>query len=617
MEKNNAFVTVLSTDSYLPGVLALFESLKRTNSKINTFAVVINENIQEDTKKRLQKEGYRVILKESIAIPESIQVKNSMLSTSNWNNSFDKFNLFGLDEFDKIVYLDSDMYVNKNIDELFDKPNMSAVVAGKSCPGNEFWKELNSGIMVIEPKKEVVQELVNKMLEMSKPRIKVSPKRTSNKMWKTTRKPTVQGVFKNLFKYVQGKGDQDVIESYYNWKDNPHLELDEKYNVFSYYTDYYINKLGYSKDDLSVIHFIGAKKPWMLSDTEITAYQERCKRKNNVAQLDFFNKYLEIIKDKEVQYLNSNIDKNIPTFSIIIPMKNADRYIKNTLDSIFNQNFNDIQVLVVDDNSDYTDISKYIVTSYKNHHPNINLQLLKTVNDEGGPGGARNVGIDNAIGKYILFLDADDALTDNSLYSIKKTISENPDTDMFVLGYQLIRRDEYERDIKTYNLPAGKLQESRFFQIGANTAGSIWNLCINRCFFGDKDDENKIRFKPNCKFEDLPIKVNLFVRNKKKIKTVPIITHSQYSRDMKSITGTLTLKDMIRMLNAHYEIANIKDTESNLGLKDKIYIDARKFSMIATCSWLFQKAIRNKLTILSKKREERKKILEDEITLEM
>lgn len=358
MEKNNAFVTVLSTDSYLPGVLALFESLKRTNSKINKFVVVVNENIQEDTKKRLHKEGYQVILKESISIPESIQVKNSILSTSNWNYSFDKFNLFGLDEFDKIVYLDSDMYVNKNIDELFDKPNMSAVVAGKSYPGNEFWKELNSGIMVIEPKKEIVEELVNKMLEMSKPRIKMTPKKVSNRMWSTTRKPTVQGVFKNLFKYVQGRGDQDVIESYYNWKDNPHLELDERYNVFSYYTDYYINKLGYSKDDLSVIHFIGAKKPWMLNDNEITAYQEKCKRKNNVAQLDFFNKYLEIIKDKQ-QDLNSNTDKNdIPTFSIIIPMKNADRYIKNTLDSIFNQNFDDIQILVVDDNSDYSDISK-------------------------------------------------------------------------------------------------------------------------------------------------------------------------------------------------------------------------------------------------------------------
>lgn len=60
-----------------------------------------------------------------------------------------------------------------NIDELFDKPNMSAVVAGKSFPGNESWEELNSGVMVIEPKKEIREELIKKMNDMSNSKRKI------------------------------------------------------------------------------------------------------------------------------------------------------------------------------------------------------------------------------------------------------------------------------------------------------------------------------------------------------------------------------------------------------------------------------------------------------------
>lgn len=308
---------------------------------------------------------------------------------------------------------------------------------------------------------------------------------------------------------------------------------------------------------------------------------------------------------------------NQPLFSIIIPMKNADKYIRNALDSIANQQFDNIQVIVIDDNSDSTDISKYLVHSWKNHHSNINLQLFQTIKEQGGPGGARNIGLDNANGKYILFLDADDTLNENALHSIKKAIDENQNTDIFVLGNQLTRRDCLENNKKTYSYSAGKVQESRLFQIGANTAGTIWNTCIKKELFGEKDDKYKIRFKPNCKFEDLPTKVNLFVRNKKKINAISTITHTQYSRPNTSITGTLLLKDMRRLVEAHYEISNIKETETNINSRDKIYIDARKISFIVVGSWLIEKAFRNNIDRKRKQKEAEKQTLEDEIMLGM
>ena len=313
----------------------------------------------------------------------------------------------------------------------------------------------------------------------------------------------------------------------------------------------------------------------------------------------------------------TEINKKVPLFSIIIPMKNADRYIRSALESIESQDFNDMEVLVIDDNSDSTDISKYLVESWKNCHPDIDVKLFQTSKNNGGPGGARNIGLDNAAGKYVLFLDSDDRLNKNALKGVKSAIEQNPDTDIFVLGYQLTRKDEFNNDKKTMNLKTGKIQEFRFFQIGANTAGTIWNTCTKRSLFGGKNDKDKIRFKPNCKFEDLPTKVNLFVRNKKRIKAVSTVTHTQYSRPNTSVTGTLGLKDLRRLADAHIEIANIKKTEHEVDLKDKIYIGARKISFVAVSSWLIQKAIRNKIELKRRQKKQEKQTLKDEITLGM
>ena len=88
--------------------------------------------------------------------------------------------------------------------------------------------------------------------------------------------------------------------------------------------------------------------------------------------------------------------------SIIIPMFNAEKYIEQTLESIFEQSYTNWEVIIVDNFS--TDRSREIVTKYINEK--IQVILLNT--NSGGPAKPRNIGIDNAKGKYIAFLDADD-----------------------------------------------------------------------------------------------------------------------------------------------------------------------------------------------------------------
>ena len=295
---------------------------------------------------------------------------------------------------------------------------------------------------------------------------------------------------------------------------------------------------------------------------------------------------------------------NKPTFSIIIPMKNAEQHIFNTLNSISNQNYNNIEVLIIDDNSNIEDNAKEIVEIWKQQHPQITVKCFETQHGHRGPGGARNIGLDNATGEYILFLDSDDQLNDNALLSVRQAIGNTPDTDIFVLGYQLTRLDFNGNKVNTMKLPAGKLQESRIFQIGVNTAGTIWNTCIKKSLFDGRNGRDEIRFKENCVFEDFPTKVQLFIRNKKKIKSVKHMTHTQFSRPCTSITGTLKFRDMKSLIDANKEIANMKPEAD---LKDKMYINVRLALIPATLSWFTTKCIHNKIDLLRKNFQKREK----------
>lgn len=86
-------------------------------------------------------------------------------------------------------------------------------------------------------------------------------------------------------------------------------------------------------------------------------------------------------------------------FSTIIPVFNRSDLVVETLESVFNQEFSDQEIIVVDDGS--TDGTLQVLAKYSDH-----IKLLQQENK--GPGEARNLGIYHAQGQYIVFLDSDD-----------------------------------------------------------------------------------------------------------------------------------------------------------------------------------------------------------------
>ena len=114
--------------------------------------------------------------------------------------------------------------------------------------------------------------------------------------------------------------------------------------------------------------------------------------------------------------------ENKNKFSIIIPNYNKEEYVRETLESIFNQTYKNFEVIVVDDGS--TDKSIEIINEF-------DIKLFHTNRKRAG--GARNVGIDNAIGDYIIFLDSDDYFTNNTVLERLNNLIK--DEDIIFLNY--------------------------------------------------------------------------------------------------------------------------------------------------------------------------------------
>lgn len=121
--------------------------------------------------------------------------------------------------------------------------------------------------------------------------------------------------------------------------------------------------------------------------------------------------------------------------SVIIPLYNKETIIGRTLNSVILQDYGDFEVIIVDDGS--TDNSLKVVEEYieqlktsKSHAQHIHIVRQHN----GGPSAARNTGVRNAKGEWIVFLDADDELTEGALQYFSEIIKQYSDADIIDCG---------------------------------------------------------------------------------------------------------------------------------------------------------------------------------------
>ena len=155
--------------------------------------------------------------------------------------------------------------------------------------------------------------------------------------------------------------------------------------------------------------------------------------------------------------------------SVIIPVYNAEEYIARALESVLNQTYEKLDIIVVDDGSDDNslDICKRYAACDKR------IKLLHKQN--GGQASARTYGIKRACGDYITFLDADDYI-DVETYAniIKKTDIRMPD----VIAYNLIEEDNEPVIKKNKFIMIMRRCKKTYFHTCC-----VWKIFLNLEFF--------------------------------------------------------------------------------------------------------------------------------------
>ena len=104
-------------------------------------------------------------------------------------------------------------------------------------------------------------------------------------------------------------------------------------------------------------------------------------------------------------------------FSIIIPAYNAEKYIMNALESIKNQIYKNLELIIVDDGS--TDNTSSIINKFIDENKTMDIKTVRIENS--GPAHARNIGLELASGAYFCFLDSDDFIYENTFEEIFET----------------------------------------------------------------------------------------------------------------------------------------------------------------------------------------------------
>lgn len=132
--------------------------------------------------------------------------------------------------------------------------------------------------------------------------------------------------------------------------------------------------------------------------------------------------------------MKSNPNKILPMVSVIIPLYNGEKYIIKCLESVRNQNYPFVEIIVVDDGS--TDHSMDLITAYRKKHKKVLTFVLLSQTNQ-GQGATRNAGLQNVSGQYLTFLDQDDTLEDGILLKMVSQ-AEAVHADIVSCGYRRI-----------------------------------------------------------------------------------------------------------------------------------------------------------------------------------
>jgi len=171
-------------------------------------------------------------------------------------------------------------------------------------------------------------------------------------------------------------------------------------------------------------------------------------------------------------------------FSIITPVYNGEEFISKAIESTINQSHADWEMLIINNGS--TDNTVNTVSKYAEKDPRI--KLINCSYNSGSPARPRNLGLKQAKGEYVAFLDADDAFLQEKLVAVEQYFNDHPDIDCVCHGERHIKnniviREDYYGPHTTY--------EDLFFRGNSLSTSAITmtRSCMEKVGFFSEEKE--------------------------------------------------------------------------------------------------------------------------------
>lgn len=254
-----------------------------------------------------------------------------------------------------------------------------------------------------------------------------------------------------------------------------------------------------------------------------------------------------MITTKKSDEINGIQEKQTPIISIIVPVYKVEKYLKRCIDTIINQTYKNLEIILVDDGS--PDNSGNICDEYAKKDGRI-----KVIHKEnGGQSSARNAGLDIAKGEYIGFVDSDDYI-DEEMYEKLIKIALDTDADIVECECRAGKSDNFSvfgkntRTMEIYN-NIESLEKFYFGEQINGIANMVWDKLYKRYLF------DKIRFLDGYnRGEDANITPKLLYSSKKIVKynynyynyCVESPDSSSLSENIKKYTDPVVLFDDLR-----------------------------------------------------------------------
>jgi glycosyltransferase involved in cell wall biosynthesis len=230
--------------------------------------------------------------------------------------------------------------------------------------------------------------------------------------------------------------------------------------------------------------------------------------------------------------------------SVIIPIYNVEKYLSKCIESVINQSYSNLEIILVNDGS--TDNSAIICNEYGAKDSRIRV-LHK---NNGGLSDARNVGIDNATGDYLYFLDSDDYIDSRTIQLLfKESIQFDSD---ITIGNIVLVNENYEVN-KTFDF------ESRTMQFNSNDSINVlynqdqliiqFSIACNKLYKASLFQS--LRFPIGKIHEDEFVNYKLFFWSKKICFVADAFYF--YLQRSASIMGTVSVKSKFNALEAFFE----------------------------------------------------------------